>query len=393
MNRADRDKKLKVAVVGPYPADPNRVRGGIQAVVNNLVAGLAKFADLDVHVVTVDFIGEEQLVPRSGVTVHLKTANQSVSQLLFYRSERRWLTDTIANIQPDIIHVHGTNFYGCDASNWEAPTIITVHGVLEEEAKLNFGELAKWQQLYRQIKGYFNQRFEQKTLSTAKYATVISPHINNFLADFAIDSDRIYPINNPTKESSFDNRDRTVPGRILFAGSITVRKGILTLLQAANLLQTKGVEFELHLAGGIEQQSYADILQNYMQEHQLESRVTFCGLLDNQQMKQAIEECQVLVLPSQAEVSPMIVQEAMAASKAVVATNVGGVPYLVEDGESGILVSFGDEVTLAEALSKLLGNPSLAKSMGDRGRILAEKNFRQSVICQQTRNLYYQIVD
>ena len=82
-------------------------------------------------------------------------------------------------------------------------------------------------------------------------------------------------------------------------------------------------------------------------------------------MKQALEECQILVLPSQAEVSPMIVQEAMAAGKPVVATAVGGVPYLVEDGGSGILVPYGDAEELAQALEKLLTNSSLAKSMGD----------------------------
>ena len=393
MNRFGQNDRLKVAIVGPYPPNRDRVRGGIQAVVNNLVAGLVKFEDLDVRVISVDFVGEEQLTPLPKATVYLKSANQNISQLLFYRAERQWLSDTIKDIEPDIIHVHGTNFYGCEASNWQPPTIITVHGILEEEAKLDFGELTRWQQFYRRIKGYFNQRFEQKTLATAQYATAISPHIKNFLANFPLDRDRIYAINNPIEDSSFDSSDRTVTGRILFAGLITIRKGILTLLQGVNLLRTQEVKFELYLAGGVEQQSYADLLQDYIHKHQLGSEVTFCGLLDKSEMKQAIEECQVLVLPSQAEVSPTIVQEAMAAGKPVVATNVGGVPYLVEDGGSGILVPFGDAPALAEALMKLLSDKALSKSMGDRGRVLAEKNFRQSVICQQTHDLYYQIVN
>ena len=390
MNQYSREK-LKIAIVGPYPADPNKVRGGIQAVVNNLVAGLAQFQDLEIHVLTVDFVGQENLVSRPNVKVHLKVASQGVSQLLFYWQERQWLNNTIAKIKPSLVHVHGTNFYGYGANSWKCPTIITVHGVLEEEAKLDFGELNKRQQIYRQIKGYFNTVFERKTLETANYATVISPHINNFLTDFKIE--HVYAINNPTEEACFDLQNKTIPGRIFFAGAITVRKGILTLLQAATLLRDRYSEFELYLAGGIEQQAYEEVLQNYIREHKLESLVTFCGLFDNSQMKQALEECQILVLPSQAEVSPMIVQEAMAAGKPVVATAVGGVPYLVEDGGSGILVPYGDAEELAQALEKLLTNSSLAKSMGDRGRILAENNFRQSVVCQQTRDVYYQIVN
>ncbi|MDJ0620418.1 MAG: glycosyltransferase family 4 protein [Calothrix sp. MO_192.B10] len=391
MNQLKQDKKLRVAVVGPYPADPSKVRGGIQAVVNNLVSGLAQFDDLDIHVVTVDFARQEDLISRTGIQVHLKRSYQSLSQLWFYWQERQWLINTIERIKPDIVHVHGTNFYGYGARSWKFPTIVTIHGVLQEEARLDFGELGKWQQLYRQVKGYFNTQFELKTLAAVRYATVISPHINTFLKDWQIK--HTYSINNPTEEAYFELSDRTIAGRILFAGSITVRKGILTLLQAVSLLRDRQIEFELYLAGAVEQQAYAEVLQNYIREHQLESQITFCGLLDNHQIKKAFEECQILVLPSQAEVSPMVIQQAMAAGKPVVATAVGGIPYLVEDRGSGILVPYGDTEALAAALAEVLSNPQLAKSMGDRGRILAQKNFRQSVVCQQTRNLYEQIAN
>ena len=390
MSKFNQDK-LRVAIVGPYPPDPSKVRGGIQAVVSNLVSGLAKFADLEIHVVTVDFARQEDLVPQPGIQIHLKRSRQSLSQLWFYWQERQWLISTIERIKPDLVHVHGTNFYGYGARSWNFPTIITVHGVLQEEGRLDFQELGQWQQLYRQIKGYFNIQFELQTLAAARYVTVISPHINTFLTDLQVE--RIYSINNPTEESYFKLSNRTIAGRILFAGTITVRKGILTLLQAVSLLRDRQIEFELYLAGAVEQQAYADILQIYIQKHQLESQVIFCGLLDSHQIQQAFGECQILVLPSQAEVSPMVIQQAMAAGKPVVATAVGGIPYLVEDRGSGILVPYGDAEALAAALAELLTNPQLAKSLGDRGRVLAEKNFRQEVVCQQTRNVYYQIAD
>lgn len=391
MSQFKPDKRLRVAIVGPYPPDPSKVRGGIQAVVNNLVSGLAQFDDLEIHVVTVDFARQEDLISRSPIQVHLKRSNQSLSQLWFYWQERQWLINTIERIKPDIVHVHGTNFYGYEARSWKFPTIVTIHGVLQEEARLDFRELSQWQQLYRQIKGYFNTQFELQTLAVVRSIIAISPHIKTFLKDRQ--TKHIYSINNPTEEGYFKLSDRTIAGRILFAGSITVRKGILTLLQAASLLRDRAIEFELYLAGAVEQQAYAEVLQTYIRESQLESQVSFCGLLDNHQIKQAFEECQILVLPSQAEVSPMVIQQAMAAGKPVVATAVGGVPYLVEDRGSGILVPYGDTEALAAALAELLSNPQLAKSMGDRGRVLAEKNFRPEVVCQQTREVYYQIVN
>jgi glycosyltransferase involved in cell wall biosynthesis len=83
----------------------------------------------------------------------------------------------------------------------------------------------------------------------------------------------------------------------------------------------------------------------------------------------------VFVLPSRSEGMPMSILEAMAAGVPVVASAVGGIPELVVDGETGLLVPAGDAEALAGALRRLLGDPALRRRFGDAGRARALEHF------------------
>ncbi len=86
----------------------------------------------------------------------------------------------------------------------------------------------------------------------------------------------------------------------------------------------------------------------------------------------------------------MAVIEAMAAGKPVVATRVGGVPDLIEDGRTGYLVDAGDVTSLARKSIKLLQDDDLRRQMGHRAREVAQR-FRLENVALQYRKLYYQV--
>jgi len=88
-----------------------------------------------------------------------------------------------------------------------------------------------------------------------------------------------------------------------------------------------------------------------------------------------LREIDLFVLSSLAEGLPNALLEALAAAKPVVATSVGGVPEIVTDGQTGILVSPGDSVGLARAITKVLCDPALANSMGQAGREAVRKSY------------------
>jgi glycosyltransferase involved in cell wall biosynthesis len=101
----------------------------------------------------------------------------------------------------------------------------------------------------------------------------------------------------------------------------------------------------------------------------------------------------VFILPSLAEGLGRSLLEAMAAGRAVVASNVGGIPEAVEDGKTGILVPPQDAQALAKAVAFLLDNPEQAREMGQAGRRRAEQLFDEKKMIDRICSLYEQLLN
>src|SRR5205085_11165012 len=101
--------------------------------------------------------------------------------------------------------------------------------------------------------------------------------------------------------------------------------------------------------------------------------VLFAGYRPNPERYLAAMD--VFVLPSRAEAMPLVIPEAWAAGRPVVATRVGGIPELIEDGKTGLLVEPGDVGGLAVRLRQLLADPPLARALGRAGRESARAKY------------------
>jgi glycosyltransferase involved in cell wall biosynthesis len=118
-------------------------------------------------------------------------------------------------------------------------------------------------------------------------------------------------------------------------------------------------------------------------------RVRFLGVRAD--VAELLSACDIFALASDWEGSPLAVMEAMAAGLPVVATAVGGVPELVEDGVTGILAPRGDLQALGSALETLAGNPRLRREMGDAARERA-KRFEVSAMVEGYAALFQEMV-
>jgi len=107
------------------------------------------------------------------------------------------------------------------------------------------------------------------------------------------------------------------------------------------------------------------------------NRVVFAGRKSGENLVNAYRQASVVAVPStaEAEASPMVLIEAMACGRPVVASRIGGIPLLVNDGYDGLLVESGNVGELAAACIRLLADPDLAAEFGRRGRQKVEADF------------------
>jgi glycosyltransferase involved in cell wall biosynthesis len=122
------------------------------------------------------------------------------------------------------------------------------------------------------------------------------------------------------------------------------------------------------------------------------SRVEFAGYRSGDELKRIIAESQFVVLPSRwYENLPYTVMEAFASSKAVVASRIGGIPEMVDDGVNGLLSPAGDSGALAVSLRRMLGDRRAREEMGRRGREKAERHYGREKHYGEIERIYREV--
>lgn len=142
--------------------------------------------------------------------------------------------------------------------------------------------------------------------------------------------------------------------RFVCVGRLSAEKGQSILVNAAALLVRRGLDFDLVLAGdGPMRRELEDLVEHY----ELRGRVRITGWLSSAEVREQILCSQALVLPSFSEGLPVVIMEAMALCRPVIATYVGGIPELVKVNEHGWLVPAGSIEDLADAMADCLATP------------------------------------
>ncbi len=131
---------------------------------------------------------------------------------------------------------------------------------------------------------------------------------------------------------------------------------------------------------------YPRRIEERIERHGLGGRFVITGFRPD--VPELLRRMEVCCLTSKSEGMPNVVLEAMAAARPVVATRVGGVPELIEDGDGGALIEPGDVRGFAAAVSRLLAEPELARRMGRRGRERAEKRHGCGDAARRLGNFY-----
>lgn len=154
-------------------------------------------------------------------------------------------------------------------------------------------------------------------------------------------------------------------GRILYVARLSKLKGGLVLIDAMARIAATHPTADLVIAGDGE---VRELMAARAAAAGLGDRVHFLGFQTRDAVRAAMADADMLVLPSFAEGVPVVLMEAMASGRPVIASRVAGISELVEDGVSGHVVPPGDAVALAERIAALLDDPELRARMGAAGR-------------------------
>ena len=171
--------------------------------------------------------------------------------------------------------------------------------------------------------------------------------------------------------------------RLLCIGRLIPIKGHLVLLRALAQARARvpGVTLDLAGRGPLE-----PALKSYVRELGLEGAVRFLGFVSP--VQKAVEDAAIVVVPSLGEGFGMVALEAMERARPVVASSVGGLPEIVADGETGLVVPPADADALAEAMVDLAGDLSRAAAMGEAGRARALSLFTPERCVTRVEALY-----
>lgn len=380
---------MRVAILGPYPLDAERL-GGVEVAIVYVQRELLKREDMELQIVTCK---EELAAPKVVEGGRLRVVylpRGRLGRLTWHRREVRAILEALRPFEPDIVHAHGSGLYAGAALAGPYPAVITVHGIISQEAKL----LSGWG---NRLRGALDAAYERMVIRRARHLLLITPYVEQVFA--GLFSGRSYLVENACDERFFALERQVVTGRILFAGPVIPRKGVLPLLKALSLVREQVPEAHLRIAGPTAgRPEYYQACAAYVHEQGLGQAVSFLGQLTQEQLLEEYARCAFFVLPSFQETAPMVVEQAMAAGVPSVATRAGGVPWMLEEGVTGLTLPVpdspaGDPQALAAAMVRLLRDGELAERMGRRAREVARARFWPEDVAQRTLEVYQRVLE
>jgi glycosyltransferase involved in cell wall biosynthesis len=205
---------------------------------------------------------------------------------------------------------------------------------------------------------------------------------------------KVFDVPNAIDERFFNLTKFQSEPIILFAGRVIPRKRVIDLVRAFAIVLQQVPSAQLRIAGEISTEpAYVKSIQEWVAEAHIEAHVRFLGPLPEASVYQEFNGCSLLALPSAQETAPMVIAQAMAAGKPVVAARSGGVGIMLgEDSSRGLLVNVGDMDGLAGALAALLRHPDLEQRMGQTGKKFALENYHIENVARRTREVYRSMV-
>jgi glycosyltransferase involved in cell wall biosynthesis len=374
---------MKILILEPQlPQSLDKIKGGAHSAVINLLHGFSHF---DVKVLVVSFT-------KDAISTPILHYNQNID--IIYENEGPFhhhslnyfffgnsiLKKYIKKFNPDIIHSQAgnsflfTNIFGIDKTE----LVLTIHGMASEEAKRKI-------KLTDRLKWNFNYLI-QKLLFPQNIIHLSEFSLKNFNNKRIIRKD-IIP--NALEDSYFNIPIKKKTDNILlYVGVIDNNKNIINLLRAIKALKDKDIIYTLEVLGDFNNQFYKNYILSYIKFNGLTEDIHFNGWVNTATVKEYLYISDILVVSSFHESLPMVIAEAMAAGKVVVASSVGGIPEMINDGVDGFLYDLKNPNELNEILDILYNNNSKTNLISKHAKKAAMNKYNSEKVAKKTIEFY-----
>ena len=295
--------------------------------------------------------------------------------LAYFRNIPR-IKKMLGRFAPDVVHAHYATGYGLwGYSQKAAPLIVTVWGT--DIADALAGKL-------------FIAPIVRRALKAARFVTSPSRFLLEQTARLepsAADKLVLLPFGVPMRVDEETRRAHPGMVRVIFTKQFYPTYAPEMVVRAFAAACRRLPDLHLLMIGGGPLQSR---LASLVGSLDLGERVEIKGWIDPDQAQGYIQDSDIMVMPSIMESFGVAAVEAAAAGIPVIATNVGGIPEIVEHGVNGLLIDVGDESGLTEAIITLAGDEARRRRMGSAGRQIAREKFNIVVSLNRLEDLYHQ---
>jgi len=372
-------EKLKVAMVTAYPKKDGVINGGVEGVSYNLVQGMKSKPELEISIIAPGDSKSTYIEQRDGITIHWIKKSFLPGFLSYWTIDRSRIHRLLKSIKPDVTHFQGLLGYTLGYNN---KYISTIHGILEKDILFKGG-------LAKNVRRMVLVMVERVARARARNVIIINPYILDELKNQL--PGKKWDIRNPINPDFFSIKRDSSSKNILYIGRISSLKNVLEIIKNFKGILNVVPDAKLRLVGRYEDKQYYDECVEYVKSNVLDKSVVFIGGLNQNQIMDEFKHASCLVLMSNQEVAPMVISEALASGIPIVARNVGGVKYMINNDVDGYLIEANDNDSFINKVVKLLTEYKINDSMGENARRNAHENYDIKHIVSSTIDAYKNI--
>ena len=358
---------------------------GAEVQLNVLISKLMENPELNLTVILLNKGRLEKEVRGLGIPVKVFPENLWGNARIFHELVREFKQ---SNVQLVHTHKYKDTILAAPAARLAGiPHVVrTVHGLREPFEGMQAFKMSIYEAIERTVHRYcvdsiigVSSQIEGKYKADGDVSRVICIRNGIDLEGKSVQTDRWR-----TRQELGVDSGTSLIGTV---GRLTPVKGIPYLLKAARILLRHGANVKVLVVGD---GSIRLDLMTQTRDLGISENVVFLGHReDTDELLQALD---IFVLPSLSEGIPMALLEAMAASRAIVASRVGGIPEIVDDGSEGFLVEPMDVDGLAASCRRLIESPDVARRMGEQARKRVERDFSATAMADRVTSVYKELV-